>query len=190
MFQLVIPEENHSRFKELEEYPEITDEQTLRDLVGEPLILSHYVDTINDLFDRLIDIGVRCWNIFIDPYTKLQQVLIKLKKDDNSPEVYESQFNRLLFSIAYLIPVIRFLDEIDLSTFLIGGLHTSKECDKRQEMINDLLRSEGYSIEDLQEVGAEWCHRHGRRLWRCGPRPHVCPHRWRQGFCAHPELCF
>lgn len=155
MFQLVNPEENHSRFKELEEYPEITDEQTLRDLVGEPLILSHYKTSMNDLFDRMIDIGVRCWNVFIDPYTKLQQILIKLKKDDESPEVYEIQFNRLIFSIAYLIPVIDFLDEIDLSTFLIGGLHTSKECDKRQEMVNDLLRSEGYTIEDLQEVGAD-----------------------------------
>ena len=155
MFSTIIPEENISRFKDLEDYPEIPDEQTLHSLIGEPLILSHYRGTIHDLFDRLIDIGVRCWNIRVDEYTKLQQVLIKLKKDDESPETYEIQFNRLLFSIAYLIPVIDFLDEIDLSTYLISGIHTEKDCDKRQNIIGNILIHEGYAIDDLKEVAAD-----------------------------------
>ena len=155
MFRTVIPEENVSRFKDLEAYPEIPDEKTLRELVGEPLILSHYKDTVNDLFDRMIDIGVRCWNIRVDEFTKLQQILIKLKKNDDDPVVYEIQFNRLLFSIAYLIPVIEFLDELDLSKFLVGGLHTEKVCAERQEAINALLQSEGYEIDDIKEVMAD-----------------------------------
>ena len=110
---------------------------------------------MNDLFDRMIDIGVRCWNIYVDEYTKMQQLLIRVKKDDDSPEVYEIQFNRLLYSIAYLIPVIDFLDEIDLSKFLVAGLHTAKECFKRQETIETLLRSEGYTLDELKEVSAD-----------------------------------
>jgi hypothetical protein len=155
MFKTVIPEENISRFKDLEMYPEITDEKTLRELVGEPVILENYVDNINDLFDRLIDIGVRCWNIRVDDYTKLQQILIKVKRSVDSHETYSIQFNRLIFSVAYLIPVIKFLDDIDLETFLLGGIHTQKECEKRQDIISDVLKREGFDIDDLKEVSAD-----------------------------------
>ena len=152
MFNTIIMEENTSRFPELIEYPEIPDEKTLKELVGEPLILSHYTESMDDLIERMIDIGVRCWNIPTKDGTKLQQTMIKFKKDDESPETYELQFNRLMMSLGYIKPVIHYLDEIDIKDFILTGVHTDKMCYKFQRNIVGVLRSHGVSIFELQEV--------------------------------------
>lgn len=152
MFNTIIMEENTSRFPELIDYPEIPDEETLKELVGEPLILSHYTESMDDLIERMIDIGVRCWNIPNKDGTKLQQTMIKFKKDDESPETYELQFNRLMMSLGYIKPVIHYLDEIDIKDFILTGVHTDKMCYKFQRNIVGVLRSHGVSIFELQEV--------------------------------------
>lgn len=153
MFDTIIMEENVSRFPELIKYPEITTPELLHELVGDPIVLSHYKNNINDLFEEFIDIGIRCWNIVNEnDGTKLQQTLIKVKKDDESPETYEIQFNRFIISLAYIIPVIKYLDKIEMTDYLLDSWHSDKKCYKMQQLIVSLLRDEGYPITELQEI--------------------------------------
>lgn len=155
MFKTVIEEENVSRFPDLIEYPEITDEETLRDLIGDLIIISHYTtETIDDLFERLIDIGVRCWGFpnEKDPGTKLQQILIKIKQSDDSPETYAIQFNRFILSLAYIKPIIPYLSEVCLKDFMLETYHTDKQSFKFQERIVGVLRSHCVPISDIQEI--------------------------------------
>ena len=55
MFDTIIHEENKSRFKELEQYPVIDNVELLRELIGEPVVISHYKSAIKDMLDRYID---------------------------------------------------------------------------------------------------------------------------------------
>lgn len=155
MFETIIHEENKSRFKELEQYPEIDNVELLRELIGEPVVISHYKTIIKDMFDRYIDIGIRCWGIDYKDGKCLHQIPIKVQQDDGAP-VYEIQFNRLIISIAYLIPIIDYLDEIDIKDFLLFDVHSDKFCYTRQEYIVGILRSHGMILTDLQETMSDF----------------------------------
>ncbi len=155
MFNTLILEENVSRFPDLVEYPEITDEETLRDLVGEPVVISQYQSTIDDLFERLIDIGVRCWNIRNEDGVKLQETVIKVKRDEEDPKTYAIPFNRLMLSVAYIIPVIQYLKEIDLNDFLLKGPHRDVDSYRLQDQILAILKSHCIPIDRLQEIASD-----------------------------------
>ena len=152
MFEKLILEENVSRFPDLVEYPEITDEETLRELIGEPVVISQFVNTIHDLFERFIDIGVRCWNIRNTDGSKLQEIPIKVKQSEEDPKTYIIPFNRLIVSISYIIPVIKHLDEINLEDFLLKGPHKDKDSFRLQSQIDGLLSAHNVPIPDKQET--------------------------------------
>lgn len=151
MFDTIIMEENISRFPDLIEYPEITDEETLRELIGEPIVFSHYVDTINDLMERLIDIGVRCWNNLNTDGSKLQQILIRFKQFDDGEE-YLMQFNRFLISLGYVRPILPYLKEVNILDFMLNGVHTEKGSYKFQENIRGVIQSNGVPLHESQET--------------------------------------
>lgn len=156
MFDTIIEEENTSRFPELIAYPEITDEDTLRELIGEPIILSHYnEETIDDLIERLTDIGVRCWNNLNTDGSKLQQILISYKQFDDSDETYVIQFNRFLISLGYIKPVLPYLKDIDIMDFVLEGFHTEKGSYDFQNKIRGVLNANCVSYYDSQEIIAD-----------------------------------
>ena len=156
MFDTIIMEENKSRFPELLEYPEITDEETLRDLIGEPIVLSHFVNAIDDLIERLTDIGIRCWNIINEKDgKKLQQTIIQVKQFDDSDVTYGIQFNRLLISLGYIKPILPYLRDVDIIDFMVTDLHTEKMSYQFQNRINGVLQTNCVSIYDIEETEAD-----------------------------------
>ena len=152
MFEKIIPEENVSRFPDIAAYLEITDEETLRDLVGEPVVMSQYGPVIHELFDRLIDIGVRCWNNRNKDGVKLQETTIKVKQFEDSAETFIIPFNRLMISVAYIMPVINYLDEIDLKDFLLEGPHTDKDSFRLQAQIRGILQAHSSDLTNNAEI--------------------------------------
>ena len=54
---------NETTFDDLKQYQEITDPELVKELVGDPVILDHFIgdNEFDRLFNHTIDVAALCW---------------------------------------------------------------------------------------------------------------------------------
>ena len=74
---------NETVFDDLKPYQEITDAGTIKELMGEPVILNRYKgdEEIDWLFEHTVDIAALCWSNKDKRGNKLQRTPIRFKID-------------------------------------------------------------------------------------------------------------
>ena len=145
-------EENESTFEDLKELYEITTEEQIHDLLGDPILLDRYVHNFDYLYDRVVDVASLCWNNRDDKGTKLQFTFIKFKKSLEDPVTYELPLNRFMMSLVFLRTVIDHLQYIDINDFILQGYLTKKGRGKIQDKIVETLTGYGKTIRDIQVI--------------------------------------
>ena len=145
-------EENESTFEDLKELYEITTEEQIHDLLGDPILLDRYVHNFDYLYDRVVDVASLCWNNRDDKGKKLQFTFIKFKKSLEDPVTYELPLNRFMMSLVFLRTVIDHLQYIDINDFILQGYLTKKGRGKIQDKIVETLTGYGKTIRDIQVI--------------------------------------
>ncbi len=145
-------EENESTFEDLKELYEITTEEQIHDLLGDPILLDRYVHNFDCLYDRVVDVASLCWNNRDDKGKKLQFTFIKFKKSLEDPVTYELPLNRFMMSLVFLRTVIDHLQYIDINDFILQGYLTKKGRGKIQDKIVETLTGYGKTIRDIQVI--------------------------------------
>ena len=118
---------NESRFDDIREYQEITNEKDIFKLLGDIIILDIYRNNIDYLFDRVVDVATLCWGNYDpkelkkdkDVRIKLQQTLIKFKVHNDDEITYAIPLNRFMVSLTFIKTVIEYLDYIDINKFIL-----------------------------------------------------------------------
>lgn len=108
-------------FPELEKLQSIESEKDIIDHLGCPIILDRCQtqDAFDTLYEQVILVSALCWdnkNYYGD---KLQHTKIQFKVSVDSQVTYELPLNRFMRSLVYIKPLISFIDEIDISKFLV-----------------------------------------------------------------------
>ena len=150
---------NESRFDDIREYQEITNEKDIFKLLGDIIILDIYRNNIDYLFDRVVDVATLCWGNYDpkelkkdkDVRIKLQQTLIKFKVHNDDEITYAIPLNRFMVSLTFIKTVIEYLDYIDINKFILHDYMTDKSRQQIQDNITEVLLGYSHSIPDIQE---------------------------------------
>ena len=142
---------NESKFDDIREYFEITDPADIYKLLGDIIILNRYKDNIDYLFDRVVDVATLCWGNKGEHDMKLQQSMIRFKVDVDDEITYEIPLNRFMVSLTFIKTIIEYIDDVDITKFILDNFMTEKSRGKIQDNIAETLLGYGHSIPDVQE---------------------------------------
>lgn len=146
---------NESRFEDIAAYYELTDEETIHELVGDPIILNRHQNTFDDLYERIVDIAVLCWNNKDDKGMKLQHTLIKFKVDVNDEKMLAIPLNRFMISMVFIKPILQFINDVNIEDFILTDYLSLKVREKIQNNINDVLMQNGLVVQEIKEIMAD-----------------------------------
>lgn len=144
-----------SIFDDIVEYDEITTEETMYELVGDPVVFERYINAMDTLFSRFIDIGVRCWANKGKKGVDLHKIPIKFKMNFDDEVVYTMPFNRLMCNLPFLIPVIKYIDNSILSELLVSDKITSAKHKELQFKIVGILKGNCVEYDNITEIMAD-----------------------------------
>lgn len=149
---------NETEFDDLKQYQEITDVNTIIDVMGVPVILNRYKSdtSIRWLFEHTVDVAALCWGNLDERGNKLQRTLIQFKKDVDDDVTYQLPLNRFMMSLAFLRPIITHIDDLELLDFLVVDALTDKMRKKLQDNIVKTLRSYGYTSREIMDKMADY----------------------------------
>ena len=148
---------NESRFPDIAKYQEITSPDIIYELLGDVIVLSRYQqpEAFDELFERITDIAVCCWDIKTNPDSEesdvLQHTIIRFKVNMDDTETLGIPLNRFMMSMAFIRPVLQYLDRIDLNDFILHKFMSEKDREKIQDKIVETLMGMGHTIQEIQE---------------------------------------
>ena len=151
-------EVNETEFEDLKDYYEITDEDTVKELVGDLVILDHYTnaDDFDRFFNHTIDVAGLCWGNRNKDGVKLQKTPIRFKVSDDEEVVRFLPLNKFMISLAFLKCVIKFIDNLDINKFIITGPYlTEKDVEDIYNNIENTLSEYSYSTEESGAIISE-----------------------------------
>ena len=111
---------NESRFPDIAKYQEITSTDIIYELLGDMIILDRYtnINNFDDLYERVVDINVCCWDINIKPGDEdsdvLQHTPIRFKVNVDDDKVYVLPLNRFMFSLVFIRTILPYIHEVNL----------------------------------------------------------------------------
>lgn len=149
-------EHNESEFEDLKGMDTIEDVETLEKLIDDPIILDRYPDDkFSMLQQRIVDITVMCWGFKDENDIPLHKHMVQFKCDVDDEITYELPLNRFMFSLAFIKPIVKWIEFVDINDFLVIEALTDK---RRKEIVNNIsstLASYGYSREEMLETCAD-----------------------------------
>ena len=146
---------NESRFDDIAVYQEITDEDTIHELMGDPIILDRYKNNFDYLYERTVDIAVLCWNNKNDHGMKLQHTLIQFKVNDDDEMTLALPLNRFMISLVFIKTILPFINDVKIEDFILTDFMSLKIREKIQKNIVDVLMQNGLIIDEIQEIMAD-----------------------------------
>lgn len=146
---------NESRFDDIVVYQEITDEGTIHELMGDPIILDRYKNNFDYLYERTVDIAVLCWNNKNDHGMKLQHTLIQFKVNDDDEMTLALPLNRFMISLVFIKTILPFINDVKIEDFILTDFMSLKIREKIQKNIVDVLMQNGLIIDEIQEIMAD-----------------------------------
>lgn len=150
---------NETPFEDLKPYYEITDAQTVIDLMGDTIILNRYKEKsqFEYLIDHTVDIAALCWNNRDENGNKLQKTLIKFKVDIDDKVTRMLPLNKFMISLIFLRCVIKYIDIINIDDFiLLDPYLTENGRVEIQNRISKFLTSMGLSRAEQCEIFADY----------------------------------
>lgn len=132
-------------------YHEITKEEEIFDILGDTIILDRYKTNIEYLYTRIVDVASLCWNNTDDRGNKLQHTLIKFKVNVSDNVVRVLMLNRFMISLVFIIPIIKYINDVNIDDFILHDYLSEKDRCKIQKNIVTTLTSYGYAIKQIQE---------------------------------------
>ena len=148
---------NESTFDDLREYQEITDAETIKELMGEPIILNRYkgAEQFDKLFNRTIDIAALCWGNLDDKGIKLQRTPIRFKVDVDEEVVRVLPLNRFMISLAFLRGIIRYIDDLNIDDYIISEPLTEKRREEIHNRTAQTLMEFSHTTGEMGEIIAQ-----------------------------------
>jgi hypothetical protein len=149
---------NESRFPDIRKYQEITSPDTIYELLGDVIVLDRYrhQDDYATLYERVIDVAVCCWNIHVNPKNPdsdvLQHTPIRFKVKIDDTQTYAIPLNRFMISMAFIRTILPYIDKVDINNFILHKFMSEKDRVQIQNNIVDVLRGNGLTIQQIQEI--------------------------------------
>ena len=151
---------NESRFHDIAQYQEITSPDIIYELLGDTIILNRYKqrEQYAELYERVVDVCVCCWNIHIkqdDPESDvLQHTLIKFKVDIDDTQTYAIPLNRFMISMAFIRTILPYIENVNLDDFILHKFMSEKDREQIQDRIVEYLMGMGHTVQEVQEIMA------------------------------------
>lgn len=149
---------NETTFEDLKQYQEITDAETIKELMGEPVILGRYKDpeAFNWLYNHTVDIAVLCWSNTDERGNKLQRTPIRFKVSLEDTVTRVLPLNKFMISLAFVRPIMPYIEDLDINDYIITGPYlTAKARDAIHNKTAQMLMSYGHSTKDVQRIIAD-----------------------------------
>ncbi len=149
---------NESRFPDIAQYQEITSTDIIYELLGDMIILGRYtnINNFDDLYERVVDINVCCWDINIKPDDEnsdvLQHTPIRFKVNIDDNKVYVLPLNRFMFSLVFIRTILPYIHEVNLDEIILDSYISEDKSKKIESRIVEILRHHNNSIEEIQEI--------------------------------------
>ena len=146
---------NETVFDDLKPYQEITDAETIKELMGEPVILNRYKgdEEFDWLFEHTVDIAALCWSNKDKRGNKLQRTPIRFKIDVDDSVTRVLPLNKFMISLTFLRCVIRYIDDINIDDFIIMGSYlTEKDREAIHNRTAKLLMEYGHPTKDVERI--------------------------------------
>lgn len=144
-----------SQFEDLRIY-EITEAKQITEFLGETIILNRYKDNFQYLYDRVVDVASLCWNNIDTKFkNKLQHTQVIFKIDVHDSVEYCLPLNRFMTSLAFIKPIIQFIDDVNLNDFLVHSAMSQKDREKLQKNVDGVLKSQGKTIQEIHSAFAD-----------------------------------
>ena len=152
---------NESRFPDIAQYQEITSPDIIYELLGDTIILNRFrkKEDYDELYERVVDVAVCCWDIHVRPDEEesdvLQHTPIKFKVDIDDIVTYAIPLNRFMLSMAFIRTILPYLDRVDLNEFILHNFMSQKDRERIQNKIVETLLGMGHTIQEVQETMAD-----------------------------------
>jgi hypothetical protein len=146
---------NESEFEDIRQYQEITDADTIIDLLGDVVVLNRFKNNFDYLYNRTVDVAALCWNNRDEQGNKLQHTLIKFKVDVDDKMVYALALNRFMISLVFIKTIVQYIDDVNIDDFILSDYLSKKMREKIQDKIVETLLGYGYSIKEVQAIMAQ-----------------------------------
>lgn len=147
-------EVNETTFEDLKKFHEITDPNDIIEALGDVVVLNRFKHNFDYLYDKVVDVAALCWSNRDEHGTKLQHTPIKFKIDIDDKTTHVLTLNRFMMSLAFIKPVIEYIDDIDINDFILNDFLSKKRRVKIQDKIVETLTSYGKTIREIQVVMA------------------------------------
>ena len=149
-------EHNESEFEDLKCMDTIESAELLDKLIDGPIVLNRYQDDkFTMLQQRICDITVMCWGFKDEDGNPLQKHMVQFKCDVDDAITYELPLNRFMFSLAFIKPIVKWIEFIDINDFLVTEALTDKRRKQLVHNVSATLANYGYSREEMLEVAAD-----------------------------------
>ena len=130
--------------------------ELLDKLIDGPIVLNRYQDDkFTMLQQRICDITVMCWGFKDENGNPLHKHMVQFKCDADDAVTYELPLNRFMFSLAFIKPIVKWIEFIDINDFLVTEALTDKRRKQLVHNVSATLANYGYSREEMLEVAAD-----------------------------------
>lgn len=129
---------NESEFEDLAVYQEITDVETVKELIGVPVVLDRHIHDFDSLMRRIVDIAALCWKIHDDEINDtLEHYMVPFKVDAEDEVVYTMPLNGFMFFLVFINPIIEYVRDIKITDFMFDCPLIEKE---RNRVISEIIK--------------------------------------------------
>lgn len=146
---------NESEFDDLRCMDEITDTDTLIDLIGMPVVLDRHRSDMETLMRRVVDIAVMCWGNDDGNGDTLEHTRIHFKSSVESEITYSLPLNAFMFFLIFINPIINYVDDIDLEEFVFTPPLIENTTKSLIDKVRCVLQMFGHPMSEIYEVTAK-----------------------------------
>jgi hypothetical protein len=146
---------NESKFEDIRKYQTIDTPDVVYQLLGDVIILDRYqnIDMYDQLYDRVVDVAVCCWNVPIN-HDVMQHTSIRFKIHDDDTQTYALPLNRFMMSMTFIRTILPYIDRVDINDSILHKFMSEKDREAIQNNIVKVLRGYGTSNFKIQETMA------------------------------------
>jgi len=146
---------NESRFADIRAYQTIDTPDVVYQLLGELIVLDRYtnIEMYDELFERVVDVAVCCWNIPIHNDV-MQHTSIHFKVSIDDTMTHALPLNRFMTSMTFIRTILPYIDSVNIEDFILHKFMSEKDREHIQDNIVKVLRGRGNSNFQIQETMA------------------------------------
>ena len=146
---------NESEFPDLACMDEITDVETLKELLGVPVILNRHINDFESFMRRTVDIAAMCWSNEDGTGDTLEHTRIVFKVDVEDVIEYELPLNGFMFFLIFINPIIKYIEDIQIEDFIFECPLIEKDRDEIINKTTEVLKQFGHSSTEIKQAIAD-----------------------------------